>query len=95
VSSEQAMLDEAQGYLNYVVERLNAKGIGTSTHVRVGHPVHEILEHGEKYADLIVMTTHGRSGLSAWALGAVADKVVRHSRIPTLLFRADMPERME
>ncbi len=34
--------------------------------------------------DLIIMSTHGRSGVSRWAFGSVADKVVSHSKIPVL-----------
>ena len=35
--------------------------------------------------DLIMMSTHGRSGPSRWALGSVADRVIRHSLIPVLI----------
>ncbi len=34
--------------------------------------------------DLIIMSTHGRSGISRWTLGSVTDKVIRHSGIPVL-----------
>jgi len=42
-------------------------------------------EHG---CDLIVMASHGRSGVSRWAYGSVADKVLRMSCIPVLMIRA-------
>ena len=38
----------------------------------------------EAQADLIVMSTHGRSGISRWAFGSVADRVVHYSKIPVL-----------
>lgn len=44
-----------------------------------------ILDYAQKNkVDLIVMSTHGRTGISRWTLGSVADKVVRHSTIPVL-----------
>ena len=44
-----------------------------------------ILEHlNEKRYDLIVMGTHGRTGISKWVLGSVAEKVVRHSKVPVM-----------
>ena len=58
-----------------------------------GHPAEEILSYVEQNnIDLILMTTHGRSGISRWALGSVADKIVRASRVPVCLVRAAVPE---
>jgi nucleotide-binding universal stress UspA family protein len=46
----------------------------------------KILSYAEKnHVDLIVMSTHGRSGLSHFLFGSVAEKVSRHSRVPVLL----------
>jgi nucleotide-binding universal stress UspA family protein len=41
----------------------------------------------EGQADVIVMSTHGRSGVKRWLLGSVADRVVTHSNLPVLLNR--------
>jgi nucleotide-binding universal stress UspA family protein len=62
--------------------------VGTAT--RVGNPAEGILDYVDKgYRCLIVMATHGRSGIGRWAVGSVADKVVRAtSRQPLLLIRA-------
>ena len=61
--------------------------------VVVGHPAEEILRYAdEKEVDLILMATHGRSGIKRWALGSVADKVLRSSTIPVWLVRAGAPE---
>lgn len=43
--------------------------------------------------DLIAMGTHGRSGLSRWAMGSVAERVLRHAEVPVLLSRAGAPAR--
>jgi nucleotide-binding universal stress UspA family protein len=60
------------------------------TATRVGNPAQGILDYVDRgHLCLIVMATHGRSGLSRWAIGSVADKVVRSSsRQPLLLIRA-------
>jgi nucleotide-binding universal stress UspA family protein len=62
--------------------------VGTAT--RTGNPAEGILDYANKaYPCLVVMATHGRSGLSRWAVGSVADKVVRATvRQPLMLIRA-------
>jgi len=55
----------------------------------VGEPAEEIVDYAEKEGiDLIIMATHGRSGISRWTLGSVAEKVVRAGTTPVLLVRA-------
>jgi nucleotide-binding universal stress UspA family protein len=64
---------------------------GASVTTRAGDPTHVILELAEaKQADLIVMGTHGRSGLSHLLMGSVTEKVVRRATCPVLTVR--MPE---
>ena len=59
----------------------------------VGHPAEEILRYAEENKiDLILIATHGRSGVKRWMLGSVADKVLRASKVPTWLVRAAIPE---
>lgn len=54
------------------------------------HPAEEIVDYAEKEnISLIVMATHGRTGVKRWALGSTADKVVRASKSPVLLIRAN------
>lgn len=68
------------------------KGITVTHSVTSGHDAaKEIIETGKKVgADLIVMSTHGRSGVGRWVLGSVAEKVLRYSETPLMLvnFRA-------
>ena len=59
------------------------------------HPAEEILGYAEKEnISLIVMATHGRTGIRRWTLGDTANKVARASKCPVLLIRAntDVPE---
>lgn len=59
----------------------------------VGYPAEEILRYADENAvDLILMATHGRSGLRRWVMGSVADKVLRASKAPVWLIRAGIPE---
>ena len=54
----------------------------------MGHAAEEILRYADKNnVDLILMATHGRSGIRRWAIGSVADKVVRATKKPVLLDR--------
>ena len=58
------------------------------TEVRLGRPFLEIIRHAREIsADLIVLGTHGRSGLSHVLLGSVTEKVVRKSPCPVLTVR--------
>ena len=57
--------------------------------VRFGDPVHEILQEAEQWgADLIAVTTAGRSGLGRVVLGSVAEQVFRKSVVPVVLYHA-------
>jgi nucleotide-binding universal stress UspA family protein len=70
-------------------DRLAAKGLEVEALVRYGAVAEEILTHSSRNdVDLIAMSTHGRSGLGRWALGSVAEKIVRRSDKPVLLLRA-------
>ena len=82
----------ADGQLELLAQRLKIEGVSTSIEVAEGHTAEAILDCAKhSHADLIAMTTHGRSGLGRWWLGSVADKVVRASHIPVLLVRPEEP----
>lgn len=58
-------------------------------HVAAGRPAAEILRFAEEQgSDLIVMSTHGLTGLQRFMMGSVAEKVVRHVRIPVFTVKA-------
>jgi nucleotide-binding universal stress UspA family protein len=81
--------EAARVYLEETVRPLVAAGLRARTRVEVaGSVAAAILEVAtEESADLVALATHGRSGLARLALGSVADKVVRASRTPVLVFR--------
>ncbi len=80
---------QAQRYLDRVVKGLEAKGVKIQTEVLLGNPAQEITFYAEQNGcDLIVMSSHGRSGPSRWAHGSVADKVFRAAGVPILMVPA-------
>ena len=63
-------------------------GIEHETLLRFGHPAKEIIAaEADTNAELVVMATHGRTGVSHLILGSVAEKVVRESSCPVLTVR--------
>jgi nucleotide-binding universal stress UspA family protein len=82
---------DGRAYLAEVRERLRAQNLSAQAVVRIDPAADAILTVAtEQQADVIVMCTHGRSGLGRWVLGSVADRVLRGATIPVLLVRAGM-----
>ncbi len=88
---DAALQDEqraAAEYLQGVAERIRAVGLAAEWVLKTGDPAGEIVEYErEGKASLVVMSTHGRSGLSRWVYGSVADRVLRGGAVPVLLIR--------
>lgn len=78
---------EAEAYIGEMVTSLQTKKRPVRGLVLQGESVANVLlEAVDMFAvDAIVMGTHGRSGLTRWLLGSVADKVLRHATVPVLL----------
>ncbi len=75
-------------YLTDIEQRLKEKGLSVTTESRLGDPAKEIVDYAEKNeVDLIVMSSHGRSGPGRWAYGSTADKVTRSTCVPVLLIK--------
>ena len=76
-------------YLARTGDSLKKRGVVIKTMVSSGNAAEEILKAvGETRADLIAMSTHGRSGLRRLAFGSVTDKVLRGASVPVLMVRA-------
>jgi nucleotide-binding universal stress UspA family protein len=78
---------EADTYIKAVTQEfINETGINAQSMLAFGNAADEILKYAEKSGvDLIIMTTHGRSGVTRWLFGNVADKVSHHSTVPVLV----------
>jgi len=84
---------EAEGldYLRSVATRLGT--IPIESCVRFGDPLDEILKEADAFdADLIAVTTAGRSGLGRTVLGSVAERVFRKAETPVLLYRPSLAD---
>ncbi|HET7875376.1 MAG TPA: universal stress protein [Methylomirabilota bacterium] len=89
IEDMEARRADAEEYLAPLAVELRAKGIRVDTLVRTGIPAEEIVAAArEEGADIIAMSTHGRSGLGRLLFGSVAEAVLRHSEIPLFLMRA-------
>ncbi len=85
----KAISQKVADYLDKAAESLRGKGAVVNIRVSTGNAAGEILRAaGEIKADMIAMSTHGRSGLSRLAFGSVTDKVLRGARVPVLTVRA-------
>jgi nucleotide-binding universal stress UspA family protein len=68
---------------------LRKRGLHVASHVLNGHAAEAIIDEATRHpVDLLVMATHGYSGLKRWALGSVTDKVLHAATTPLLLVRA-------
>ena len=79
---------DARGYLEERRQSLASQGVAAKTEVLDGDPAELIASRANALHAMIVMTTHGRTGLSRWAVGSVADRVLRIARGPVLVIPA-------
>lgn len=88
---EQESITRSAGKLQQEINRLanQPPDVKISGYVKRGVPHHEILqEQEEKDIDLIVMASHGRTGIQKILIGSVAEKVMRGAKCPVLLVRS-------
>lgn len=89
---EQAMEDArtaARADLDSVAARLRRDGITVETVIREGDPAGQLLSlmDKERY-DLVIAATHGRTGITRWVMGSVAERLIEGSHTPVLLVRS-------
>jgi nucleotide-binding universal stress UspA family protein len=79
----------AKKYLEKTTASLNLPGTVLNYDVLEGNPAHMLADYAaENEMDLIVIASHGRSGVSRWVMGSVAERIVRTSCVPVLMVRA-------
>jgi len=84
----EAMESEAQKHMEGLLNRLHQEGLEGETAIVQGAPFQIIVDMAEsRDVDLIVMGTHGRTGLTYALMGSVAEKVVRLAPCPVLVTR--------
>lgn len=101
VPMHQAYIERAAGIIKRQAQEVQeregtkagAKPVKVKGEVIVGYPADEILRCANANSvNLILMATHGRSGIKRWVVGNVADKILRASKFPVWLVRAGVPD---
>jgi len=91
---EPRIYDQAVRYLEEYRRRL--RGVSGQDLIRTGAPAEAILAVALTFnIDLIVMSTHARTGFARWLMGSVSDVVLRRSQLPVLLVPKDIRPRPE
>lgn len=85
--------DEARRSLTKAEAMLRDKGVKVRSQILLGDPAEEIIDYAENEGvDLIVMCSHGASGIRRWVFGSVTEKVLRGTATPVLVIR---PKQLE
>ena len=87
---KDALLEKAQEYLSDVQSRLSKEGLNVIDVVMEGKTAQTIIDYSrEKAVDLIVLATHGYTGMKQLMFGSVALRVLHDARVPVLLIRPE------
>lgn len=79
----------ANAYLEKMVDSLDISGTVFNFIVLEGNPANMLTDYAtENEVDLIVIASHGRSGVSRWVMGSVAERIMRTSCVPVMMVRA-------
>ncbi len=88
-SSDAMNKADAENYLSDIASRFQYGNARNQTVVLTGKAAETIADYAEKNdIDLIIIATHGRSGISRWVWGGSADKILRSACVPLLMIRA-------
>jgi len=80
---------EAERYLKQVQGKIRLNGTSMQSKVLRGTPAEALSDYAARNGvDLMVIATHGRSGVSRWVWGSVADRILRSACVPVLMVRA-------
>lgn len=88
----QQDLAQVRSYLDQVAQRSDLAGIVLTKQAVLGDPAATILSHAEQQSvDLIMIASHGYTGMKRWILGSVSEKIARHAPAPVFIFREGEP----
>lgn len=87
---------EAENYLKGVCARVTAAGVSCTMHVSDGDAAEKIVEcASEKAVGLVLIASHGQSGMSAWHVSSVVQKVLVRARASLMIIRASEPDQTD
>lgn len=88
---KQSILSEAEEQMDEFIKKVSDRiGCESCKNIRQGVEYQEIISFAEENEiDLIVIATHGRTGLLHTLIGSVTEKVVRYSRVPVLVVNSE------
>ena len=77
--------NNAEQYIKGVAAKLKTEGFNVEPVIAEGYAAEEILKYTQSNdIDLIIMSTHGRSGIKRWVMGSVTSRVLNHATVPVL-----------
>ncbi len=86
---EAVGMDSARSYLDQIVRQLKYNRVKIQFEVLYGKVADELADYvNQNEVDLIIISTHGHSGLGRWVWGNVADRILRHTSVPVFMVRA-------
>jgi len=86
---EEKRKSDAAAYLDRVIQKMTSEEEKFTSVVLGGRVADRLAEYIENQdIDLVIMATHGRSGISRWVRGSIAERVLSSSRVPVLMVRA-------
>jgi nucleotide-binding universal stress UspA family protein len=79
---------DAQTYLHKIVQKMKSKGFTAHSKILRGKAADSLVDYiNQGNFDLMIMATHGRSGITRWIWGSVAERILHFSTIPILIIR--------
>jgi nucleotide-binding universal stress UspA family protein len=93
----QEVAEQAGSYLRRTSQELRRQGVaGVEEHVLQGHPAVAIIDYARSVPNsILIMASHGRSGIGRWRLGSITDLVARNCEGPVLVIHTVQPESSE
>jgi nucleotide-binding universal stress UspA family protein len=86
---EKQSMDEAKDYLEQIAKSLKESGVAAESEVLSGDVVSKLVDYANmNEVDLVIISTHGRSGVSRWVWGSVTDRILRAVCVPVTMVRA-------
>lgn len=85
---EVALRVKAEEYLNGILDRFSSRKVSLRSEIVTGFAAESIIDYITQHnISLLVISTHGRSGVSRWVMGSVAERVLRSSNVPVVMVR--------